>query len=71
MAVAWIDVVIFTRIPLSVAQLRGLVRVLGLVAQLIAAVIVVGPDPRFYIPLGVCAFALGIMEGGFAVFRRG
>jgi hypothetical protein len=48
-----------------------LVKVAGVTAQLIAAVILVNQNtsPDVYIPLGVCAFLCGMMEGGMALWR--
>jgi hypothetical protein len=48
-----------------------LVRFIGLLAQFIAAVILINENtsPRVYIPLGVAAFIFGVMEGGIGLLR--
>jgi hypothetical protein len=47
------------------------VRFIGLLAQFIAAVILISEDtsPRVYIPLGVAVFILGVREGGIDLIR--
>jgi hypothetical protein len=48
-----------------------LVKFAGLLAQLVAAVILVSEatSPKVYIPLGIMAFAFGVVEGGIAFWR--
>jgi len=43
----------------------------GLLAQFIAAVVLVNEinSPKIYIPLGLLAFILGIVEGGLTLLR--
>jgi hypothetical protein len=65
-----------TELFLHVSSCRWLnanykVKLAGVVAQLIAAVVLVSKDtaPDVYIPLGVCAFVFGMMEGGMDFWR--
>ena len=48
------------------------VKVVGLLAQFIAAVFLVSEysSPHVYIPLGVAAFIFGLAEGGMGVWRE-
>jgi len=48
-----------------------LVRFIGLLAQFIAAVVLISENtsPRVYIPLGVAAFIFGVIEGGIDMWR--
>lgn len=67
-----IGITIFARIHPTSPISDVLVKAAGLLAQFIAAVILISENtsPHIYIPLGVAVFAFGFFEGGIGVWRE-
>jgi hypothetical protein len=66
-----IDLMIFTCNLLRPPVSDALVKFLGLMAQFIAAVVLVSENtsPQVYVPLGVAVLIFGLIEGGMGVWR--
>jgi len=67
----YIDVLIFVCIMICMLVVNFSVRFIGLLAQFIAAVVLISENtsPSIYIPLGIAAFIFGVVEGGVGLWR--